>query len=181
MTVVFEVEIETFGDPATYDEEIIAELPGTLAKLGGVGAVATLGGVAGGPGAAFGLQDASSASHRGSLSSTLRAGLAVFEKGCRELGIAHEGFARVSVVADDMLQRELAQQPETYLGVTEVARELGVSRQRLSELRTRRDFPAPVAELAAGPVWRASTLLRFIEDWERKPGRPRKRASIATG
>jgi serine/threonine protein kinase len=38
-------------------------------------------------------------------------------------------------------------------GVTEVASELGVSRQRVSKLRERTDFPDPVGELAQGPIW----------------------------
>ena len=38
-------------------------------------------------------------------------------------------------------------------GVTEVAELLGVSRQRLSKLRERPDFPDPLGQLAQGPVW----------------------------
>jgi hypothetical protein len=58
-------------------------------------------------------------------------------------------------------------------GVTEVAALLGVSRQRLHSLRERHEFPAPVALLAAGPVWRKADLSTFAEGWHRKPGRPR--------
>jgi len=42
------------------------------------------------------------------------------------------------------------------------------------QLRQRDDFPDPVAELAAGPVWRVFNLLTFIQEWPRKPGRPKK-------
>lgn len=59
-------------------------------------------------------------------------------------------------------------------GIREVAELLGVSRQRASELQTRPGFPAPVAVLASGPVWRVGDLSSFAETWERKPGRPRK-------
>lgn len=38
-------------------------------------------------------------------------------------------------------------------GVTEVADIIGVSRQRLSKLRERPDFPDPIGELAQGPIW----------------------------
>lgn len=38
-------------------------------------------------------------------------------------------------------------------GVAEVAEVIGVSRQRLSKLRERPDFPAPIGKLAQGPVW----------------------------
>jgi hypothetical protein len=60
--------------------------------------------------------------------------------------------------------------------VTEIATLLGVSRQRVSELRNRPDFPSPIAELAAGPVWTRTSLNQFIESWPRRPGRPRKTA-----
>jgi hypothetical protein len=45
-------------------------------------------------------------------------------------------------------------------------------------------FPAPVGELASGPVWLEGDLSRFMDTWERKPGRPRKvvkKAEIAQG
>jgi hypothetical protein len=35
-------------------------------------------------------------------------------------------------------------------------------------------FPEPYAELAAGPVWLEPMVRRFVESWERRPGRPRK-------
>jgi hypothetical protein len=83
-------------------------------------------------------------------------------------------------MTEEYLNREIDQEPDTYLGVTELARELRVSRQRVSELRRSEAFPAPIAELAAGPVWKGSSLKRFIEGWERRPGRPRKERRAAT-
>lgn len=59
------------------------------------------------------------------------------------------------------------------VGMTEVAEMLGVSRQRVSALRSRPEFPAPVQTLAAGPIWRKGDLTTFAEGWQRKPGRPR--------
>lgn len=32
--------------------------------------------------------------------------------------------------------------------------------------------PAPVAELAAGPIWNVANLRRFIDEWPRRAGRP---------
>lgn len=58
------------------------------------------------------------------------------------------------------------------VGVSEVAKILGVSRQRASALQSTRGFPAPVAVLSSGPVWRRADLGRFEEEWQRKPGRP---------
>lgn len=63
------------------------------------------------------------------------------------------------------------------VGVTEIAELLGTSRQRASELARSAKFPVPVAELAAGPVWPKSRIARFVEEWERKPGRPRARSA----
>jgi prophage regulatory protein len=40
------------------------------------------------------------------------------------------------------------------MGAQEVAELLGVSRQRVHQLAERPDFPAPVAVLAAGKIWR---------------------------
>jgi serine/threonine protein kinase len=58
-------------------------------------------------------------------------------------------------------------------GAAEVASELGVSRQRLSKLRTRPDFPAPIAEISAGPVWDMDAIRRWNESGLRRPpGRP---------
>jgi hypothetical protein len=101
----------------------------------------------------------------------------MFLDACKDRHLSHGGIARVDLLTDAYLEREIDQEPERYLGVTEVARELGVSRQRVSELRARPGFPAPIAELAAGPVWKASSLMRFLESWERKPGRPRRKVS----
>lgn len=62
------------------------------------------------------------------------------------------------------------------MGVTEIARLLGVSKQWVAELRRRRDFLKPIAELAAGPVWTRTSMNRFVEAWPRQPGRSRKSA-----
>ena len=65
------------------------------------------------------------------------------------------------------------------VGVTEVAGMLGVSRQRVSTLSKRGDFPSPLARLSSGPVWRAGDLSTFASGWQRKAGRPRKIAEPA--
>jgi hypothetical protein len=65
------------------------------------------------------------------------------------------------------------------VGVAEVAELLGVSKQRASDLAHSEGFPAPVATLRAGPIWRRSQLARFAGGWERRPGRPRREAQPA--
>ncbi len=64
--------------------------------------------------------------------------------------------------------RQLALPPFPELvGVTEIAEMFGVSRKRASRLQSRSDFPLPVANLAAGPVWRKGDLSGFAEAWKR--------------
>ncbi|WP_430783913.1 helix-turn-helix transcriptional regulator [Actinoplanes sp. G11-F43] len=40
----------------------------------------------------------------------------------------------------------------------------GANRQRVYRITTRRDFPAPVAVLKMGAVWRAEDVERWIEE-----------------
>ena len=61
------------------------------------------------------------------------------------------------------------------VGVSEIARLFGITRQRASALPdTAPAFPAPVATLASGPVWRRQDLTRFETTWPRRSGRPRQ-------
>jgi len=76
------------------------------------------------------------------------------------------------VQTDAALDREVSTPAPELVGLSEIAAILGVSKQRVGQLRARADFPVPVAELAAGPVWQRQMLDRFIRDWPRRPGRP---------
>ena len=53
------------------------------------------------------------------------------------------------------------------MGTAEIAKLLGVSRQRVSQLSHSEGFPEPVVRLAAGPVWQTAD----IEHWARETGR----------
>jgi prophage regulatory protein len=54
------------------------------------------------------------------------------------------------------------------MGAAEIAELLGVSRQRVDAIvRSDPEFPAPVAQLAAGRIW----LKADVEYWARKTGR----------
>ena len=57
-------------------------------------------------------------------------------------------------------------------GVTEVGDILGVSRQRAAQLAETQDFPAPVADLASGRIWRVQDV-RLWAETRRRGGRPR--------
>ena len=103
-----------------------------------------------------------------------------------EIGMEGERVARGAVEAtglrldleallvqtDSALEREVNSPAPELVGLSEIAAILGVSKQRVGQLRARADFPVPVAELAAGPVWQRQMLDRFIRDWPRRPGRP---------
>jgi len=80
---------------------------------------------------------------------------------------------RMEIVDVDRRDTELAVSnlPE-LIGTTEVAELLGMSRQRLHELRKAGRFPEPIVELAAGPIWLRSAVVAFEGPRERKPGRP---------
>lgn len=84
-------------------------------------------------------------------------------------------LAVVEAVTFDEQDRRLAEPafPE-LVGVGELAAILGVSRQRASDIQSKPGFPEPVAVLRAGPVWTRPSVQRFLDEWERKPGRPRK-------
>lgn len=55
----------------------------------------------------------------------------------------------------------------TLVGPAEIARMLGVSRQRVQQLTSGPGFPAPVASLAMGKVWHRSD----VEAWAIADGR----------
>jgi hypothetical protein len=82
----------------------------------------------------------------------------------------------IEVMTTEEADRRLAE-VAPLVGITEIAGMLDISRQRVSTLSRRGDFPAPLARLASGPVWRKGDLSTFASGWRRSPGRPRKAAS----
>ena len=111
--------------------------------------------------------------------SALRTARALFRQAAKRTGIRGRGVpVGIEMHTDEELER-LIWEPNypDVVGVAEVARILGVSRQRVSELARSRRFPKALYELAAGPIWVKSTIEAFAARWERKPGRPRKAAT----
>lgn len=169
------VSIETWGaGPDSIDEDVMGELGTILEDLGATGAVTSIGGLAGGPGATFGLQ-LGGKSDPDNLTHSCGHALKVFLTACEKAGIPIEGIANIEITTERYLELDLERDPERFAGLHEVAEFLGVSKQRVAELRVRPGFPAPIAELAAGPVWTVSSLSRFLSEWPRRPGRPRTR------
>lgn len=63
--------------------------------------------------------------------------------------------------------------PLNVLGTHEVAQLLGVHRVTVSKWRAAGHMPEPDALLAAGPVWRLSTIAR----WAKRTGRKQEGAT----
>lgn len=64
------------------------------------------------------------------------------------------------------------------IGITEIAAEFGVSRQRVGQLAGDPDFPAPVVHAATGRLYTRASVRAFHERWTaaRNPrGGPRRR------
>lgn len=59
------------------------------------------------------------------------------------------------------------------LGAKEVGDKLGVSKSRVTQLRTEGILPTPIADLASGPVWDAEAISEFKKSWTRQGGRVR--------
>lgn len=114
--------------------------------------------------------------------SAVSAGLRLFLRACKRAGVAVSSVTGVEAwLWDEFVRRTDDPNVPELVGVAEVARLLKVSRQRVSELSRRSDFPAPLARLATGPIWKKSAVLRFLKVWQRRPGRPPKSAGHGAG
>lgn len=103
------------------------------------------------------------------ISETLR--LAATVVGAEAVGVD------VVTEAEHMRRAEEPTIPE-LMSAAEIADELGVTRQRVHQLRSTAAFPAPLAELRGGAVWDARAVRRFGETWERKPGKPARQPAV---
>lgn len=165
------VMIETGGPPV--DEGRLEDFLEELQRDGIEGVVVSAGTKeTSGPGATFSLRASNPLE-------ALASAFNVFGDAARSAGIPLGHVERVEVMTEEFRDRSLDQEPEQYVGVAEVAGLLGVSKQRVSQMEEVDGFPAPVARLASGPVWRLATLQRFVSEWPRKPGRPPKQQATA--
>lgn len=74
----------------------------------------------------------------------------------------------------DFSDADAAEQGSEIYGSRELAKLLGVSRQRLLQLRGSGGLPDPDVELAATPIWLRPTVERFVWEWSRQSGPKRK-------
>jgi hypothetical protein len=76
------------------------------------------------------------------------------------LGLSPAAAICIRMISTKELDDELSKMPECA-GVGEVAAILGVSKQRVHQLLQRPDFPKPVQQLAATPLWREADVRRY--------------------
>ena len=63
--------------------------------------------------------------------------------------------------------------PDRLFGLAEIAAQFAVSKRTALSYSQRGDFPAPVARLAAGPVWDADLVEKWaVETLPIRKGRP---------
>lgn len=65
------------------------------------------------------------------------------------------------------------------VGLNEVAELAGVTRQRANRIVKNQSFPQAVLELAAGKLWWKPAVQHWIDNWDRKVGRPAKALASA--
>ncbi len=113
-----------------------------------------------------------------SLPSAFAKGIKAFEQAVRNAG-APKTFEIVDVETetDKHFEARVDEPDPELIGIAELANLVNVSRSRASAMAARRDFPAPYARLASGPVWIKANLSRWFEEWQRRPGVNRERAT----
>lgn len=80
---------------------------------------------------------------------------------------------KVAIRSAEEVERE-ARMPEIpeLLAASDIARLLGVSRQRVTQLRRdHEEFPPPVVATGAGHLWTREAVDWFAGVWDRRPGR----------
>jgi hypothetical protein len=171
----YTIDVEVWA--AESDPDLADHLVYMLGELGVTGAVVTSGGEVESSGESPGYGARFSMAVPDEVDADLLAaqeGRMLMLKALEKAGIQHGGVARLAVMDEVLQEKELEREAEEFFGVAEVAGYLGVQKQRVPQLRVTAGFPAPIAELASGPVWKESSLRRFAATWERRPGRPRK-------
>ena len=109
------------------------------------------------------------------------AGERLLQADVARFGLPAWSIIRVECVAGAVLDNELEQPslPE-MVGTQEVTTMLGISRQRLHELRGAGRFPEPVLQLSGTPIWLSAAIEAFESGWDRRPGRRRDSTTATT-
>jgi hypothetical protein len=79
------------------------------------------------------------------------------------------------LTTEEFDRRECEPQIPPLIGQTEMARKLGVARQRVAQLAVEhKNFPPEVMRTAAGPLYVEAQFDAWAQGWTRRAGRPRK-------
>jgi hypothetical protein len=98
-------------------------------------------------------------------------GKKLMEDANRQVSLPPAALVSQQVVHADVFHAQLETVSlSELLGTAEVCEVLGITRQRLYQLRQSGRFPAPDRELTATPLWMRSTLKDFTVGWRRIPG-----------
>lgn len=105
-----------------------------------------------------------------------RRGAPIVADAAERCGLSHWAITAVEALdADELDRRHAIPQVPDIVGTRELMNLLGITRQRLAALRRQPTFPSPFAELAATPVWDKAAIDAWVEQWDRRSGRPRRR------
>lgn len=100
-------------------------------------------------------------------------GTGVVQAAARNAGLPAWPVVRLEVLTNDEADRDLAIPTLPDMVSGQIAADiLGVTRQRLHQLRDNPRFPDPLLEQPGAILWARAAIDRFAEIWERKPGRP---------
>lgn len=72
-------------------------------------------------------------------------------------------IVKLELIDKDAPKQASDSEPPPLMGVAELAKFLGVRKQRITQLRRTRAFPVPVEELSMGPVWLRSHIVEWHE------------------
>jgi len=126
-----------------------------------------------------GVVGATLAVEAGSAEAALALAVSTFRAAAERAMGGDVAVVSVEAKTTEEADRELADAPRhlDLVGTKEIAQMLGVTKQRVSDLSRSDKFPAPVAHLAVGRIWTRSSIGHFLDEWDRRPGRPSKAES----
>ena len=84
------------------------------------------------------------------------------------VGLSDSEIVRLEAIEGDTFHAQL--EVHELLGAAELSRFLGVTRQRISQLKKSGSLPRPDAQVAATPLWLRQTVNEFLIGWRRTPG-----------
>jgi len=159
MSKEWSVRIETTHNAG--EERSLKIVDHVMQQLRGYAAVGS-----GGP-TSLGLQMSVTAD---SLESAFAKSIKTFTAAILKVGTPHQfRIVDVEVETAEHFETRLNEPDPELVGIAELSALLNVSRARASALAARRDFPAPYARLASGPVWMKANLSRWLAEWKRRP------------